>query len=57
MSQPRPRLLAVFGEHAYGDPARGPGYEYANFLPAFRRLGYEVSFFDTRSRASYRDFA
>ena len=57
MSQPRPRLLAVFGEHAYGDPARGPGYEYTNFLPAFRRLGYEVTLFDSFARAPYRDFA
>lgn len=57
MSRSRPRLLAAFGEHAYGDPARGPGYEYTNFLPAFRRLGCEVSFFDTRGRASHRDFA
>ncbi len=57
MNPPRLRLLAAFGEHAYGDPARGPGYEHTNFLPAFRRLGYEVSFFDTRGRGSYRDFS
>lgn len=57
MSRPRLRLLAVFGAHAYGDPARGPGYEHTNFLPAFRRLGYQVSFFDTGGRACYRDFA
>jgi len=47
----------VFGEHAYGDPSRELGYEYVNFLPAFQRLGFEVLFFESFSRAPYRDFA
>ena len=47
----------MFGEHAYGDPARGEGYEYVNFLPALRRLGHEVSFFDSLDRGPYADFA
>ena len=38
------RVLCVFGEHNYGDPNRGEGYEYANFVPALRRLGHEVLF-------------
>jgi len=51
------KILCVFGEHNYGDPARGTGYEYANFLPAFRRLGHEIVFFESFSRVGYRDFA
>ena len=50
-------ILCVFGRHAYGDPARGEGYEYANFLPALRRLGHQVSFFESFSREPYADFA
>lgn len=50
-------ILCVFGEHAYGDPARGAGYEYVNFLPSLRRLGHRVSFFESFSRESYADFA
>ncbi|ULA64993.1 MAG: hypothetical protein LZF86_190288 [Nitrospira sp.] len=50
-------ILCVFGQHAYGDPARGEGYEYANFLPAFRRLGHKVSFFESFAREPYADFA
>lgn len=50
-------ILCVFGEHAYGDSARGEGYEYVNFLPALRRLGHHVSFFESFSRESYDDFA
>jgi len=49
-------ILCVFGEHAYGDPARGEGYEYVNFLPALRRLGHRVSFFESFSREPYEDF-
>lgn len=40
------KILCVFGRHAYGDPARGEGYEHANFLPAFAALRgpkFEVS--------------
>jgi spore maturation protein CgeB len=50
-------ILCVFGEHAYGDPARGEGYEYVNFVPALRRLGHQVSLFDSFSRRPYADFA
>jgi len=50
-------ILCVFGEHAYGDPARGNGYEYVNFLPALRRLGHQVSCFESFSREPYADFA
>jgi len=50
-------ILCVFGEHAYGNPARGEGYEYTNFLPALRRLGHRVSFFESFSREPYSDFS
>ena len=50
------KILCVFGEHNYGDPNRGQGYEYTNFLPSFRRLGYDVVFFESFSRQAYTDF-
>jgi len=50
------KILCVFGEHNYGNPARGQGYEYSNFLPAFRKLGYEVELFDSFSRTHHADF-
>ena len=50
-------ILCVLGEHAYGDPGRGEGYEFVNFLPAFRRLGHRVSLFESFSREPYADFA
>ena len=51
------KILCVFGRHAYGDPARGEGYEHANFLPAFAALGHQVELFDSFDRGQYRDFA
>ena len=51
------KILCVFGRYAYGDPARGEGYEHANFIPALRALGHEVSLFDCYDRAAYHDFA
>lgn len=51
------KILCVFGEHNYGDPARGQGYEYSNFLPALRALGHDVELFDSFSRAQHSDFA
>ena len=51
------RILCVFGQHNYGDPARGEGVEYTHFLPAMRALGHEVEFFESFSRAGYADFA
>lgn len=51
------KILCVFGEHNYGDPARGQGYEYSNFLPALRNLGHEVELFDSFSRSRHDDFA
>jgi spore maturation protein CgeB len=51
------KILCVLGQHNYGDPARGEGYEYSNFLPALRRLGHEVVFFESFARDGYRDFA
>lgn len=51
------KILCVFGRHAYGDPARGEGYEYVNFMPALRNLGHEVVLFDCSERAVYADFS
>ena len=50
------KILCVFGQHAYGDLARGAGYEYVNFLPALRKLGHEVLFFESLAREPYEDF-
>lgn len=51
------KAFCVFGQHTYGDSARGLGYEYVNFLPALRRLGYAVTLFDSWDRSHYCDFA
>ncbi|MFZ5455044.1 MAG: CgeB family protein [Pseudomonadota bacterium] len=51
------KLLCVFGRHNYGDPARGEGYEYSNFLPALRALGHEVHHFESWDRDAHADFA
>ncbi len=50
------RVLCVFGQHNYGNPNRGEGYEYTNFIPTLRRLGHEVLFLESWNRASHRDF-
>lgn len=50
------RVLCVFGQHNYGDPSRGEGYEYANFIPALQRLGHDVLFQEIWNRQEYRDF-
>jgi spore maturation protein CgeB len=51
------KILCVFGEHNYGDPGRGQGYEYTNFIPAFRRLGHAIIFFESWNKHRYSDFA
>ena len=51
------KALCVFGKHNYGDPARGLGYEYVNFLPALTQLGYAVTQFESFDRTPYSDFA
>ncbi len=51
------KILCVFGRYAYGDPLRGDGYEYANFLPAFSALGHDTELFDSFDRSGYPDFA
>jgi spore maturation protein CgeB len=51
------KILCVFGEHNYGDPQRGVGYEYTNFIPAFRRLGHEIVFFESWNKGRYTGFA
>ena len=51
------KILCVFGEHNYGDPKRGRGYEYTNFIPTLRRLGHEVVFFESFDRNACRNFS
>ncbi|MHB8483635.1 MAG: CgeB family protein [Nitrospiria bacterium] len=51
------KILCVFGQHNYGKPERGEGYEYTNFIPAFKRLGHEVLFFESWNRDLYKDLA
>lgn len=50
------KILCALSTFNYGDPTRGHGYEYANIVPALRRLGHDVFVFDTRCRSRYRDF-
>jgi len=51
------KILCVFGRYNYGDPARGEGYEYANFIPALRALGHELILFDSWNKAGFKDFS
>ena len=51
------KVLCVFGQHNYGDPARGESPEYSSFLPALRRLGHDVQHFETWNRGAYNDLA
>lgn len=50
------KIVCAFGQHNYGNPARGISYEYANFLPALRRLGHEVIHIETWNKSNYPDF-
>jgi spore maturation protein CgeB len=50
-------ILCVLGRYAYGEPSRGEGYEYTNFIPALQRLGHHVTVFDSLDRRSHEDFA
>lgn len=51
------KILCVLGAHNYGNPARGAGYEYVNFIPSLRSLGHEVSHFESFSRDAFSSFA
>lgn len=51
------KILCVFGKYNYGEPWRGLGYEYCNFIPALKCLGHSVTFFDAKDRASFSNFA
>ncbi len=53
----RLKILCVFGENSYGDPARGKTHEYTNFLPALRAAGHDVRLFDSFARTEGDDFA
>jgi spore maturation protein CgeB len=50
------KVLCVFGRNNYGDARRGESYEYANFVPALRRLGHEVLFLDSLDRSARSGF-
>ncbi len=50
------RVLCVFSRYNYGNPARGEGYEYVNFIPALRNLGHVVLHFENWDRRCYQDF-
>jgi spore maturation protein CgeB len=51
------KILCVFGEYNYGDPSRGQGYEYTNFIPALEWLGHEVVFFESLNKTRYTSFS
>jgi len=51
------KILCVFGKYNYGNPERGLGYEYTNFLPTMKHLGHEVLFFECWNKSCYRDFS
>lgn len=50
------KILCIFGKYNYGDPSRGIGYEYANFISAFKNLGHEVLFFESLNKSKYSSF-
>jgi spore maturation protein CgeB len=50
------KILCVFGEHNYGDPNRGTGYEYTNFIPSLKRLGHEIVFFESWNKKRYKNY-
>jgi len=50
------KILCVLGKYNYGDPRRGLSHEYCNFIPAMRRLGHEVVFFDSKDRTRFNNF-
>ncbi len=51
------KILCVFGKYDYGNPSRGEGYEFRNFIPGFKALGHEVVHFDSWDRTTYKNFA
>lgn len=50
------KVLCVFGQYNYGDPERGLGYEYTNFIPALKNLGHKVIFFESLNKSKYNNF-
>jgi spore maturation protein CgeB len=51
------KILCVLSRYAYGKPDRGENYDYVHFVPAFKRMGHEVDFFDSGDRSLHGDFA
>ena len=51
------KILCAFGKYQYGNPSRGIGTEYASFVPALKRLGYEVIHFELWDRRRCSNYA
>lgn len=51
------KIVLVVGRHAYGQAARGEGYEYVNMREALVALGHQVVHFESFDRTAYADFA
>ncbi len=51
------KILCVFSKYQYGEHTRGIATEYAAFIPAVKRLGYEVIHFDSWDKKLYTDYA
>jgi spore maturation protein CgeB len=51
------KILCVFGKYNYGKEERGISYEYANFLPALKKLDHEIVFFESWNKLSYKNFS
>lgn len=56
MKETSVRILCVFGRQGYGNVARGEGYEHRNFVPALRKMGYDVHVFDIWDRGLHENF-
>jgi spore maturation protein CgeB len=51
------KILCVLGKHQYGRPALGAGTEYTAFTSALRRLGHDVSHFESWDRSVHANYA
>ena len=51
------RILCALGRHNYGDPRRGEGDLFVEFIPAMRALGHHVEHFEIWDKSAHTDFA
>lgn len=51
------KIFCAFGQHNYGDLARGESPEYACFISALVGLGHKVYHFETWNRKGYRNMS